>query len=148
MLQISLAHSLNSYGSSSPEEASLPLLQAGALVGESVWFEDQEYVVSDKPIAICWHACKQRGLRPLSICPGTHAFRAEMRYLVQLCNCSSPEGCACDVVALYDRKQRKSVNWRTSHLPKIVDFFWSPPLELRSEIRRATSRRSPRTRDD
>lgn len=130
VVDFSIQHSQNSYASSSPKDAHLPLFQAGALVGESVWFGDHEYVVLDKPIAVCWDTCTQRGVCALSLCPGTHARRAEMRYLGQLCDCSSPEECACDFATLHDRKERKSVNWRTSRLPTILDCFWRPCAEV------------------
>ena len=130
VVAFSLAPSLISEGVSLPEEVSLPLLQSGALAGESVWFQDREFVVADKPIAVCRAACRQRGLRPLSSCPFTQAYRAEMRYVGQRCDCSSSGGCACDVVTLYDRKRHRSVNWRTSHLPKIVDCVWRPRTEI------------------
>jgi len=119
-------HCLSAYTTSTPEEASMQLYQSGALIGESIWFGDKEYVPLDQPIMYCQSACEQRGVKQLSLVPGTPANCAEMRHLGQLCNCLSPQECACNVVQLHDKRGETAVDWRTANLPRLVDCAWRP----------------------
>ena len=100
----------------------LPLVQMGALPGETIYCGARTLVLEKGTVAASASACEEQGLVVASTAAETSS-RPE-RFLGQTCDCSG-RSCACPAAIIRERGAQGT--WRDQVLPQVAECCWKQP---------------------
>jgi hypothetical protein len=100
----------------------LPLIQMGALPGETILCGLRTFVVETGSIAASLSACRERGLGAATT--GVQTTSGPARFLGQTCDCGQ-RSCLCPAASLREGQARGT--WRDLVLPRAHECRWKQP---------------------